>query len=292
VLSQSAAALGRALSAMALTREQLDKACAAEDRQLRMAQLQRLSYRELEDLLSGDPQQAALWIRSAADCGLVAAQLRLGRMLLEGTGMTRDPIEAFAWFRRAAERGDAEAMNMVGRCLEHGWGTAADPNLAAEYYRGAARRGYDWGEYNFANMLFDGRGVPCDRARALYWYRRAARRGHGRAMNLLGRCLEEGWGCDADQAAAAMWYERSAESGYFRGQFNYAAVLAQWGQSAAAAAWYLKAAHSGDQAIRGSILTALRNVTDPDLEAVRIRVGALLTAGTTSPHPMPRSSPP
>jgi TPR repeat protein len=259
-----------------LTRAQFTQACAAEASQLRMTRLQQLDHRELQELLSGDPAQAAVWIRSAADCGLAAAQLRLGRMLLAGTGLPADAPAALAWFTRAARQGDAEAMNMVGRCLENGWGTAPDLARAAEQYQAAARRGYDWGEYNLGNMLFDGRGVPGDRRLALYWYRRAARRGHGRAMNLLGRCLEEGWGCDPDPLAAALWYEHSAQTGYFRGQFNYAAVLAQHGQAAAAASWYLKAADGGDRAIRSAILTALLNVVDPDLCAARARVAALL----------------
>jgi TPR repeat protein len=260
---------------MALTREQFAQAYAAEERQLRMAQLQRFTYQQLQQLLGGDPAEAAAWIRCAADCGLSAAQLRLGRMLLEGNGVPLDAAAALSWFRRAAARGDAEALNMVGRCLENGWGTDPDMTQAAMLYRASAQRGYDWGEYNFANMLFDGRGVPCDRSLALQWYHRAARRGHGRAMNLLGRCFEEGWGCDPDPTGAALWYERSAESGYFRGQFNYAAVLAQGGQAAAAACWYLKAAEHGDRAIRGAIVTALINVTDPALSAARARVVAL-----------------
>jgi uncharacterized protein len=260
---------------MALTSAQLAQAYAAEERQLRMARLQRFSCQELRQLLGGDPVEAADWIRCAADCGLIAAQLRLGRMLLEGKGVPLDAAAALCWFRRAAARGDAEAANMVGRCLENGWGTHADLARAAEQYRASAERGYDWGEYNFANMLFDGRGVPRDHTLALSWYRRAALRGHGRAMNLLGRCLEEGWGCAPDPAAAALWYERSAATGYFRGQFNHAAVLAQRGQAAPAAAWYLEAAEHGDRAIRGAILTALRNVTDPALSAARARVVAL-----------------
>jgi TPR repeat protein len=260
---------------MALSREQLAQAYAAEERQLRIAQLQRLSYRELHQLLAGDPAEAASWVRSAADCGLVAAQLRLGRMLLEGTGVPLDAAAALSWFQRAAARGDAEAMNMVGRCLENGWGTTADTVQAAQHYRASAQRGHDWGEYNFANLLFDGRGVPRDRTLALQWYRRAARRGHGRAMNLLGRCLEEGWGCDPDPIAALLWYERSAGTGYFRGQFNYAAMLAQHGHAAQAASWYLKAAAGGDRAIRGAIVTALTNATAPALHAARRRVLAL-----------------
>jgi uncharacterized protein len=260
---------------MGLTPEQWARAEAAEQRQLHMAQLQRFSYRELQRLLSADPSEAATWIRSAAECGLVAAQLRLGRMLLEGHGVPLQKTAALSWFRRAAAGGDAEAMNMVGRCLENGWGIRADAAAAAEQYRASAERGYDWGEYNFANLLFDGRGVPCDRLQALYWYRRAARQGHGRAMNLLGRCLEEGWGCVADPASAQLWYARSAATGYFRGQFNHAAVLAQYGQPEAAASWYWKAAEGGDRAIRSAILAALRNATAPALRAARRRVAAL-----------------
>ncbi|HEY1900491.1 MAG TPA: tetratricopeptide repeat protein [Steroidobacteraceae bacterium] len=263
---------------MALTDEQLSRAYAAEASQLRMLRLQQLSYRELQEILSGDPAQAAVWIRSAADCGLAAAQLRLGRMLLDGTGVVTDARAALAWFTRAAAQGDAEAMNMVGRCLENGWGTPADASRAAAQYRLAAQRGHDWGEYNFGNMLFDGRGVACDRRLAVYWYRRAARQGHSRAMNLLGRCLEEGWGCGRNPAHAVLWYERAAKAGYFRGQFNYAAVLAQHGQCAAAASWYLQAAAGGDHAIRCSIVTALINATDPALVAVRARIARQVTA--------------
>lgn len=265
---------------MALTREQFDQASAAEERQLRMAHLQRLSYRELQQLLGGDPVQAATWIRSAAECGLAAAQVRLARMLLEGTGVPRDARAALGWFERAAAQGDAAAMNMVGRCLENGWGTAADLRRAAAQYAASAREGHDWGEYNFANMLFDGRGVSRDRVRAIGWYRRAALQGHGRAMNLLGRCLEEGWGCDPDPRAAARWYQRSAASGYFRGQYNHAAVLAQHGQAAAAADWYLRAAAGGDQPIRCAILRTLSNATDPALCSVREHIAALCHAAT------------
>jgi uncharacterized protein len=98
-------------------------------------------------------------------------------------------------------------------------------------------------------------------------------------MNLLGRCLEEGWGCEPDPLAALLWYERSAHSGYFRGQFNYAAVLAQHGHPHTAASWYLQAAAGGDRAIRGAIVTALTHATAPSLQAARRRVLTLCRAG-------------
>jgi TPR repeat protein len=279
---------------MALTRAQFTQAYAAEERQQRLAQLQRASYRELQELLTGDPEQAALWVRSAAECGLAAAQLRLGRMLLAGTGIALDARQARTWFERAAMQGDAEAMNMVGRCLENGWGTPVDLVRAAAQYEMSARRAYVWGEYNFGNMLFDGRGVACDRRLALQWYRRSAAQGLGRAMNLLGRCLEQGWGCDPDLHAAALWYQRAAATGYFRGQFNFAALLAQHGQSTAAALWYRRAAAGGDRAIRRSIVTALINATHPELCATRTAILASYrrppAARMVSPEIQPESS--
>ena len=62
-------------------------------------------------------------------------------------------------------------------------------------------------------------------------------------------------------------------------------MLAQWEQSAAAASWYLKAAENGDRAIRGAILTALVNVTDPALRAARARVAGMLADQASADRP-------
>lgn len=249
-----------------------------EARQLRLSRLLRMTHRELEVLLTGDPAEAAEWVLSAAEHGIAAAQLRLGRMLLEGTGVARDEKAALAWFSRAARGGNAEALNMVGRCHENGWGTPADLALAASHYRSSALGRHAWGEYNLGNMLFDGRGVARDLPQALYWYLRAARQGHGRAMNLLGRCLEEGWGCSRSLNDAAYWYRRSAESGYFRGQLNHALVLAQRGLEAPAAEWFWKAATVGNDEIRRSIAGVLAAATGPALMEVGARVRAMIRA--------------
>ncbi len=257
---------------MSLSPGQFERAAELEAHQQRLAKLQRMSYRELQLLLTGDPAEAALWVRSAAEYGVPAAQLRLGRMLLEGSGVERDQGAAFNWFARAADRGDAEAMNMAGRCHENGWGVAVDLVKAAGRYRASAEAGHDWGEYNFGNMLFDGRGVPQDRVGALQWYLRAAHRGHGRAMNLVARCFEEGWGCPRSPGDSAEWYRRSAETGYFRAQFNYAVLLAELGESGDAAEWFLKALGSGDGAIRRAISQALAVTREPVLMGLRERM--------------------
>jgi uncharacterized protein len=261
---------------MSLTPEQFARAAAAEASHLRMMRLQRMSYHELQRLLGRAAADAAPWVRSAAEYGVAAAQLRLGRMLLEGNGEARDEGAAYRWFLRAAEQGDAEAMNMLGRCHENGWGTRVDLRLAAARYRASANAGHDWGEYNFGNVLFDGRGVAGDPRQAPPRYLRSARKGHGRAMNLAGRCLEEGWGCERNALDAADWYRRSAESGYFRGQFNYAAVLAERALGSLAAEWFWTAAQAGDTAIRRAIAGVLAATHDPALARLRPRVAALI----------------
>ncbi len=251
-----------------------------ESSQERLARLTRMSFGALHALLAGDPVEAAGWVRCAAECGLAAAQLRLGRMLLDGSGVQRDEAAAFAWFARAAAQVDAEAMNMVGRCHENGWGVQVDLERAAASYRTSAEGGHDWGQYNLGNMLFDGRGVAADRRQALRWYLRAASQGHGRAMNMVGRSLEEGWGCARSLEEAAYWYGESARSGYFRGQFNHALLLAERGQCDLAAEWFWKAAIGGGAPMSRAIAQTLAAVAHPALQQVRARVLELPYAAT------------
>jgi len=263
---------------MSLTRSQFERAAALERYQRKLAQLAQMSSGTLHSLLGGNPDEAADWVRSAAECGLAAAQVRLGRMLLDGAGLRRDEAAAFHWFSRAAAQQDFDALNMVGRCHENGWGVPVDSGRAAASYRASADGGHDWGQYNFGNLLFDGRGVPMDRQQALRWYLLAASQGHGRAMNLVGRCLEEGWGCRRSPEQSLYWYGRSAASGYFRGQFNHAALLAERGSLDAAAQEFLAAAAGGNADIRRTIAATLASATHPGLRQARARALELLAA--------------
>jgi TPR repeat protein len=230
---------------------------------------------ELHAMLSGDPADAAPWVELAATHGLPEAQVRWGRMLLEGTGVAKDATKALGWFKAAARSGDADAMNMAGRCHENGWGTAVDTAAAVVWYRKSAEAGHDWGEYNYANMLFDGIGIAADPAQAMLWYLKAAGKGHSRAMNQAARCYEEGWGVTRDHAAAAGWYRQSAETGYFRGQYNYATLLGAEGRIEEAVIWFWKAAETGTLDIRRRIGRDLLGRVEPGFHETGLRVLAL-----------------
>ncbi len=262
---------------MSLTPQHFLRAAALEQHQLRLGKLNRMTAGELYALLNGNPSEAAAWIRSAAESGLSAAQVRLGRLLLEGRGLPQDRAAAFFWFQRAAGQRDADAMNMVGRCYELGWGVTIDLSQAAVYYRSSAEAGHDWGQYNLANLLFDGRGVARNLSDAFTWFLRAAMQGHARAMNLLARCLEEGWGCQRRPAEAAEWFRRSAEAGYFRAQYNHAVELLRSGERAAAASWLWRAALDGDTRMRCAIVRLLTQQNDDSLDRLRSQVQELMS---------------
>ena len=219
---------------------------------------------EAQARLLQDPDRAAPWVEAAAEAGMPEARLRHGRWLLE----RGQPAQALGQFLRAARAGDIDACNMVGRCLENGWGTGADPRRAARWYLRAARAGHAWGQYNLGHLLLDGLGVAQDLDGAYRWYLRAAEQGHPRAMNLVARCLEEGWGGPADPAAARAWLRRSAQAGYFRGQFNYATVLAGEGRLQDAAALFAAALGGAGEPTRGHMARMLAARPEPALATI------------------------
>lgn len=227
-----------------------------------------LSVEQLQSMLDDSPVRAAQAILMAAKEGVVDAQALLGQILLEGRGIERDAALALRWFQIAARGGHLMARNMVGRCREHGWGCVADEAAAAREYHLAAEAGLDWGQYNYANLLATGRGVAEDQSHALRCYRRAAEQGHAKSMNLLGRYLEEGRFCPRDLDAAVQWYRRSAEAGDFRGQFSYAAVLADSGQVEAALDWLRQALAGGNLKFLRVAYKTLAAANDPRIRAM------------------------
>lgn len=192
---------------------------------------------EIERLLKCDPAAAVECARAYAERGEPQLQLLLGQLLVNGVGTLRDLHEALRWFRAAAHARVPMAMNMVGRCHENGLGTPVDYVKAAHWYHRAATFDCDWAIYNYAHLLANGRGVTKDRGAAFLWFKLAASRGHARAMAFLGQYYENGWETPVDRDRAFSWYKRSAEAGDYRGQCNYASVLAEHGRIEKALSW-------------------------------------------------------
>lgn len=213
------------------------------------ATLRRLDPVHTEDLtaqLHGSPQQRARLVLAAAKTGELQAQVMLGQLLLQGSGIGQDQPLAVHWFTLAARQGSAMAHNMLGRCNEHGWGVVRDEARAASHYRQAAQAGLDWGLYHLANLTATGRGVAQNLTQAFRLYQSAAQLGHAKSWNLLGRCYEEGLGTAQDAQRALHCYQKAAEGGDFRGQFSLAGVLIAQGRIEQARYWLNQALAQGN----------------------------------------------
>lgn len=204
-------------------------------------QLAAISPQQFAANLAGPPEQAAAWIKAAAEQGLPDAQALFGQILLDGRGLPTDATAARFWFAKAAAQNHAMAINMLGRCHDQGWGGPVDSATAAALFKRAADLGLDWGMYNYANLLLRGIGVERDEKAALHWYRQAAALGNAKSLSVIGRFYDEGWLVAPDRKKATEYYQQAATGGDFRGQYNYALILAENGDLPRAVDWMHKA---------------------------------------------------
>ena len=86
----------------------------------------------------GKLAEVASVCRKLADQGNAEAQVRLGWMYANGTGVAKDPAEAANWYRKAAEHGDVSAQFNLGCMYERGEGVERDPAESAKWFAKAA----------------------------------------------------------------------------------------------------------------------------------------------------------
>ena len=206
-------------------------------------------------------------VRAAAERGVCDAQAIHAQLLLDGRHVPQNAALALHYFEQAARGGNAMGMNMVGRCLDQGWGVEKSPALAVPWFRAAAERGLDWGMYNLATLLALGSGVPEDKYEAMQWLRKAAELGHVKSINLLGGFYEDGWVVRKDMAAARKHYESAAHGGDFRGQFNFARMLAEEGKTSEALTWLRKVPETGTPAFLQKMKAFFAKWPAPELQA-------------------------
>jgi TPR repeat protein len=70
------------------------------------------------DYVQKDYVQAAFWLTKAAEQGNMDAQLKLGKLYLEGQGVPQDDDVAVAWIRKSTEQDHEWAWYQLG-CTQH-----------------------------------------------------------------------------------------------------------------------------------------------------------------------------
>jgi hypothetical protein len=232
-------------------------------------------------ILDSGPEQAASWIRFAAERGFRAAQLVLGQMHLDGHGVPRDPVAAYGWFERAAAIGSLDARNMLGRCHELGWGVPASHAEALNHYRRAATRGHTWGLYNLGCLLLYG-DVRRNHKEAFRCFSAALEHANGeassKALGMLARCHDEGWGTPVDRVAALRCYQAASASGDCWAALNLGLIYLEIDRVGEAQAAFEAALARANPHCLPAIAGAIIRLTDPSLAELKTQAEKLVQA--------------
>lgn len=91
-------------------------------------------------------------LNKAAKAGQPAAQFYLATHYQHGKDVQKDLKQAFTWYKAAADQGISAAQLNVGRMLADGTGTSKNETLARQYLEKAASHGDNRASFNLAMM--------------------------------------------------------------------------------------------------------------------------------------------
>jgi len=135
-----------------------------------------------------DDATAAYWFHKLADIGNSFAQLQLGRIYLEGSGVAQNPKAARGWYEKSAGQGDRYAQFKLAIMLRDGVGGRRDGKKAVRLLQMAAEADESNAQFELGKIYLYGlNGVRKDLEKAEYWLNRSAKRWHPLAKQELER---------------------------------------------------------------------------------------------------------
>ena len=170
--------------------------------------------------VSKDLAEAAVFYERSALRGVVQGQLRWGMLLIEGKHVSRNAVEGESWLRKAAFAGEPEAANALGDLYAREFDLPPNFLEAATWYRYAAERAHMPAALKLARLLVnDTPGLPLNLDEAIRWYCSAAEAGHQPAQAELVKLLRGGAPA-AHQVRIRRWFETRAKAGDPLAAFN------------------------------------------------------------------------
>ncbi|MCB1508364.1 MAG: sel1 repeat family protein [Hyphomicrobiaceae bacterium] len=184
-----------------------------------------------------------------AEQGDAAAMALIGRLFLEGRGVTLNRTRAMEWFALAADAGDPRAAFEWARlALEDD--NAENDRDAVPRLEQAVADGNARAEIALAFVLIEGQLAPRDLTRAAELMTRASDAGIAEAQYALALMYREGAGLVPNDVEATRLLGLAAEQGHVEAQVEYAFAIFQGRgvarNEAVGAAWFERAAHSGN----------------------------------------------
>ncbi len=232
---------------------------------------------------AGDYETAAKLWRPLAQMGDDRAQMILGIMYQEGTGVAQNPVRAHMWHNLAAANGNEKARAWRDKLFSQLTlaQTAEAQELAKQWSKNhpggvrlailppVGQRGSAQSRFELGVMYDEGRGAIQDFAEALNWYGLAAEQGHAGAQRNLGRMYLDGKGLARSHQEAARWLALASDQGDGEAQVILGGMYRQ-GQGVAvdpvkAHMWFNLSAANDNKAAR-----ALRDSIAKDMTAAQI----------------------
>ena len=125
----------------------------------------------------------------------------------------KDYQTAFSQLQPLAKNGDGNAQVILGHMYVNGSGVPKNDNQAVTWYRQSAEQGNQFGQYNLGVMYSAGAGVGQNDSDAFRWFQLSAEQGNGDAQNFLGQFCRLGKGVPQNSIEALKWIIIAQENG-------------------------------------------------------------------------------
>jgi TPR repeat protein len=161
-----------------------------------------------------------------ASTGSSYHQQELGKMYLDGNGVTKDYSLALYWFTKAAEKNSASAQFYLGVMYSKKQ-ILNDTKKAIEWYEKAAKQDKVPAQLNLSNLYISAKDVVQHKEKSFYWMEKAAEQGNALAQAGLGSKHYRGNGTLKDFSKAFYWFEKAAAQDYPMAFFNLGVMYAE-----------------------------------------------------------------
>lgn len=148
----------------------------------------RVAMFDLSRLLKDKPEESLMWMKKAADLGLLSAQMTLSGMYATGDRVPKDPTQSFVWTLKIAAEPAAPLfwINKAADICFEGWETIPkNYPQAIELYERTAARGDPHGLTRLGQIYLEGLGVTADPEKAREYLNKAVAKGSPEAKILL-----------------------------------------------------------------------------------------------------------
>ncbi len=119
--------------------------------------------------VSQDDNEAVFWFWLAAEQEDVGARMKLGTMLIKGKGFA-EGSKAVQAITASAESGLSYAQAFLGKLYMEGAGLTQSDRSAEKWLRKASEQGDESGMFNLVEMLFEGRTAETSEDEAAQWF--------------------------------------------------------------------------------------------------------------------------